>query len=60
MAEEITVSSAEFQEFVEIQNSGKYNMLDPMVRTIMGISKDKHLYIISHYNDLEKEFGGNE
>lgn len=53
----MSVSKEEFLAFKRVQESGICNMLDPMVRMIAGLTKEKHLYIINHYEELEKQFG---
>ena len=53
----MSVSKDEFLAFVRVQKSGICNMFDPMVRMIAGLTKEKHLFIIEHYGELEKEFG---
>lgn len=50
------VSKEEFLAFVRVQRSGICNMLDPMIRMIAGLTKEKHLFILEHYAELEKEY----
>ncbi len=51
------VTREEFRAFQRLQKDGSYNMIDPVVRMIAGLTKEKHLYILNHYGELEKEYG---
>ena len=57
-AGEVTISQEQFHDYQRLQKAGLYNMLDPQVRDILEISREQHLYIINHYAELEKEYGG--
>lgn len=52
-----SVSKEEFRAFQRLQKDGNYNMIDPVVRMIAGLTKEKHLYILNHYTELEEKYG---
>lgn len=49
----------DFNKFEEIRKSGKYNMVTDslIISDIMGVSKDRYVWIISNYNELNKLYG---
>jgi len=47
---------SEFGKYVSVQRQGRYNMLDPRARLLTGLSKEIYSYIISHYEELEREY----
>jgi len=46
----------DFQTYVKVQSSGKYNMLDPMAIKATGLTKEKYFNIIQNYVDYEIKF----
>ena len=52
----VKVSKEEFQRYVDVQKSGEYNMFSPQARESTGLTKEKFLHIISHYEELSKEY----
>lgn len=50
------VTREEFLEYVAIQESGVYNMLDPRARELTLMSKSDWIYIINNYSDLKAHF----
>lgn len=50
------VTREDFKRFVEVQKSGVCNMLSSRVEKLAGLTQEQHLYIIQHYEELEKEF----
>ena len=46
-----------FEEFKEIQESGKYNMMDSRVRQILGLDKKTFMYLLKNYDNFEKLWG---
>ena len=46
-----------FDEFKEIQESGKYNMMDSRVRQILGLDKKTFFYLLENYDNFEKLWG---
>ena len=55
---EVSVTKEQFHDFQRLQKGGLYNMVHPDVRDILCISKEQHYYMMEHYDELEKEFGG--
>lgn len=49
----------DFNKFEEIRKSGKYNMVTDslIISDIMGISKDRYVWIINNYKELNKLYG---
>ena len=47
----------QWQEFVFIQRSGLYNMLDPNARLMSSLSKEQWLNIMKYYEDYQKVYG---
>lgn len=48
----------EFHKYVELQHSGITNMFD--IRAVMfytELSKEKILYIMKHYSELDSQYG---
>ena len=50
------VTKEDFLEYLAIQESGMFNMLDPRARQITLISKSDWIYIIKNYSDLKAHF----
>jgi hypothetical protein len=50
------VTKEEFTEFVAIQESGVYNMLDPRARQLTLISKEDWIYILNNYGKLKSHY----
>lgn len=48
-----------FKRYVMVQKSGVFNMLDTRVQSVASITESEHLYIISNYDELSKEYGIN-
>ena len=45
-----------FERYLEIQKSGEINMVSSRVRDVLGISKEEHQFIMTHYAELLEEF----
>ena len=52
----VKISKEEFQRYVDVKNSCEYNMFSPQAREATGLTKEKFLHIISHYEELSKEY----
>ena len=55
--EEVKVDSIDFENFVAVQISGKYNMFSPQARMETGLSKDVYFAIMQNFDELEKCYG---
>tara|TARA_R100000030_G_scaffold94437_1_gene81244 strand:+ start:93 stop:266 length:174 start_codon:yes stop_codon:yes gene_type:complete len=45
-----------FEEYKDIQASGKYNMLSPQARDMSSMDKKQWFAIIKNYDELEKKY----
>lgn len=50
------VTEKQFEQYLEVQNNGLYNMLDPRAREMTDLTKDEWIYIIENYNELSKKY----
>lgn len=51
------VTAADFYAYMQVQRSGRYNMLGYAARRLTGLSILKYEYILNNYSDLERRFG---
>lgn len=47
------VSKEEFEQYVQVQQSGKYNMLDPRAREMTTLNKEQWVHIVRNYGYFE-------
>ena len=47
-----TISKEEFQEYINVQESAKYNMFDPRARASTSLTRSQWTYIITNYQSL--------
>ena len=53
----IEVTKNEFRKYTDVQVGGATNMSDiNKVMSLSGLTKEKILYIIEHYNELQKKY----
>ena len=57
---EINITESMFNEFVEIRDSGEYNMFDPAARAETTLSKEQWINIMRNFKTLEEKFNGGE
>jgi len=50
------ITKEQFEAYVNLQNDGSYNMLDPMVREICDLTRQEHMNIITNYDTLKLKF----
>ena len=55
---DVEVSREDWEAYLEVQESGEFNMFDPNARATAGLEKDVWLAIMGNYDELEKEYGG--
>ena len=48
------ITKQQFYEYLEVQQMGAYNMLDPRARELTSLTKKEWIYIIKNYIDLDK------
>ncbi len=53
----IYCSREQFNQYVAIQRSGQFNMLDPQARASSTLDKDEWFNILSNYEDYVKYYG---
>jgi len=49
---DLVISESQFNEYLNVQNTGLFNMLDPRARTYTSLSKEEWMYIIQNYEVL--------
>lgn len=54
--EEVTVTKGQFESFKNLQKQGVCNMVSPEVRTLVGLTKEQHYYILNNYSELEEKY----
>lgn len=55
--EDLKVTAVEFGKYLAIQRSGVTNMFDiKVVKMLTGLTKEKILYIMEHYAELNAEY----
>lgn len=50
------VSIEDWNAYLRVQRSGKYNMLDPMARMSAGLDKSTWMAIIKNYAELAEQY----
>ena len=51
-----SITEEEFECYLRVQKSGRYNMFDPLAVNATGLSKEKYAYILEKYSDLMIEY----
>ena len=51
-----TITKEQYQEFLQVQQGGLYNMFDIRARQMTSLTKDQWIYIMSNYGKLEKKY----
>jgi len=46
----------DFERYVKVQKSGKYNMFDPRARQQTGLTKERYLFVIENYSNMKTNF----
>ncbi len=52
----VMVSQEQFFRYKQVQEEGRYNMLDPRAQQLTGLSREVYLAIIDGYEILEKKY----
>ena len=47
-----TITAADFAMYEAVRKSGRTNMYAPLARKLAGLTRDQHLYILQHYQEL--------
>ena len=57
MAETVNVDMLDFVKYLDCRDSGVTNMFDiTTVKSITGLSKEKIIYIIENFSELEEKY----
>jgi len=59
MKETLDITESQFNRFLKVQKSGKYNMLSPQARGAAGLDKITFLTIVTNYDLLAEKFKNN-
>tara|TARA_R100001594_G_scaffold106332_1_gene140805 strand:+ start:1712 stop:1888 length:177 start_codon:yes stop_codon:yes gene_type:complete len=51
------VSIEEWQSYLRVQKSGRFNMLDPQAISATGLDKKSYFEIIKNYDEFVREYG---
>lgn len=52
LKQDLIISKEQFIEYLNVQRTGLFNMLDERARHLTSLSKEEYLYIIVNYNYL--------
>ena len=52
----MAVSREDFEDYLEVQQSGMYNMLSPDAIMASGLDRNVYMEIISNYSELKEKF----
>ena len=52
----MAVTREDFEDYLEVQQSGMYNMLSPDAIMASGLDKPTYMEIISNYSELKEKF----
>ena len=44
-----------FKRYVNVQEKGKWNMLDPRAQRATGLTREQYLFVIENYDALSKQ-----
>ena len=51
------VSIEEWQSYLRVQKSGRFNMLDPQAISATGLDEKSYFKIIKNYDEFVREYG---
>tara|TARA_R100000458_G_scaffold52544_1_gene54139 strand:- start:299 stop:469 length:171 start_codon:yes stop_codon:yes gene_type:complete len=52
-----TITKEQFKEYLDVQESGLYNMFDPRAREMTSLSKAQWVNIITNYSVYHDKWG---
>ena len=52
----MVVSKEDFEDYLEVQSSGMYNMMSPDAIMASGLDRNVYMEIISNYSELKEKF----
>ena len=50
------ITKEDFEDYLEVQSSGLYNMLSPDAIMASGLDRNVYMEIISNYSELKEKF----
>ena len=53
----MAVTKEDFEDYLEVQKSGMYNMMSQDAIMATGLDEDTYMSIISDYSELKERFG---
>ena len=53
----MAITKEDFEDYLEVQKSGMYNMMSPDAITATGLDKETYMSILSDYSELKERFG---
>ena len=53
----MAVTKEDFEDYLEVQKSGMYNMMSPDAIMATGLDEEIYMSIISDYSELKERFG---
>tara|TARA_R100000315_G_C5233048_1_gene144091 strand:+ start:378 stop:581 length:204 start_codon:yes stop_codon:yes gene_type:complete len=53
----INISKSDVLEFIEIRDSGEYNMYNPVVRKMIGLDKREYKYLLNNFDEICDKYG---
>ena len=54
------ITKEQFMSYVDVQEEGEYNMLDPMARYSTGLDKKEYMEVLRNYGELHDKYMGGE
>ena len=54
---DVEISEEQFRQFVALRDLGICNMISSDVQILANLSKEEHLYILSHFVELCDKYG---
>ena len=52
------ITKEQWDEYRDVQDSGLYNMFDPIARAMTELSKQEWIHIMENYSELETKYEG--
>tara|TARA_R100001082_G_scaffold35379_1_gene18374 strand:+ start:485 stop:655 length:171 start_codon:yes stop_codon:yes gene_type:complete len=51
-----TITKEQFKEYLDVQESGLYNMIDPRARELTSLSRSQWINILTNYNRYSEKW----
>tara|TARA_R100001082_G_scaffold62219_1_gene34822 strand:- start:1130 stop:1333 length:204 start_codon:yes stop_codon:yes gene_type:complete len=56
----ININKSDVLEFIEIRDSGEYNMYNPVVRKMIGLDKREYKYLLNNFDEICNKYELND